>query len=327
MDNQLTDKQLLQRYLALKLLRENIHYSEPNKYNALDFMDDFPGNLRTSVGLFNDVPPSLAIISRDAEKRKEQIRSAIIKIKNAKESKSELGRQMLDNSLKMGLGSAPISFLLSSAIQLMGFRGVRTAGGKLRLPFAPLRATKNILRNPIARKDFLRSATNDAAIGALLGVGSGAAVPLLSRKSELSEEALNDAAKVMQERPYISSFPVADVLSVMKRDEFADKHPALDKAKNIALGGGIGGALGAAAGATAPWLQTPGILWSAIRNSGLTRGAAGTIKSEIGNIAKHQMPLNAKKTAVPMALAGAALGALTKSLKNNETKSTESNLA
>lgn len=327
MDSSLTDKQLLQRYIALKLLRENIHYTKPNTYNALDFMDDFPGNIRTSAGLFNDVPPSLAIISKDPEERKKQIRDAIIKIKSTKESKSELGRQMLDNSVKMGIGSAPVSFLLSSAIQLMGFRGIRGNRGKLRLPVAPIRTTKNILRSPIARKDFLRSAINDAAVGAFLGVGTGAAVPLLSRKSKLSDEALNDAAKVMEEHPYISSFPVADVLSVMKGDESADQNSSLNKAKNIGMGGGIGAGLGAFAGATAPWFQTPGILWSAVRDSGFSRGAVDTIKRDMTDIAKRQMPLNARRTAIPMALAGAVLGGLTKNLKNNETKSTDSNLA
>lgn len=327
MDSPLTDNQLLQRYIALKLLRENIHYTKPNTYNAVDFMDDFPGNMRTSVGLFNDVPPSLAIISRDPEERKKQIRDAIIKIKSTKESKSELGRQILDNSLKMGIGSAPISFLLSSAIQLMGFRGIRGNLGKLRLPFAPVRTTKNILRSPIARKEFLSNAVNDAAVGALLGIGTGAAVPLLSRKSKLPDEALNDAAKVIQEHPYVSSFPVADMLSVMKTNESDEKHPTVSRLQNTALGAGAGAALGAATGAVSPLLETPKVLWSALRNFGPRPIALHAIKSDMEDIVRYSIPRNVKRTAIPMAVAGAALGAITNKLKNNETKITESNLA
>jgi hypothetical protein len=317
------DNNLLKRYLALKLLRENIYFTQPNKYNAFDFLDDFPGKLKTTAGLFNEVPPALAIISQNPEIRKAQIREALHKIRNAKEAKSEVKSQVLHNMLTMGLGGIPMSVLLSSAIQLMGFRGMKGLGGKLRLPFDPARKIKSLLDNKkMERSTFLNNTMNDAATGLILGSAAGAAVPLLSNNAKLPDSVLEDAARAMQAQPYISSFPVSDVLSVVKQKKEKQDNELVHRLKNSVIGAGLGGAAGATAGALSPLTETPKALWSVFRGAGANHSVSNLIKKEFGGIAKG-VPKNMKRTAIPMAAIGGLLGSLTKGLRINENENTK----
>jgi hypothetical protein len=310
------DNSLLKRYLALKLLRENIYFTQPNKYNAADFMGDFPGRLKTVAGLFEDVPTSLAVISRNTETRKAQVRRAIEKIKNTKEAKSEIGKQMLSNSLSMGLGGIPASFLLSSAIRLMGFRGLRGPGGKLRLPFSPVKTTKRIFNNEHAhRKKFTHGVINDTATGAILGAASGTAVPFLAGKTKLPDAALEDAARVIEAQPYLSSFPVADLLSVTRRNNTEKNDFILSNLKNGLLGVGLGGALGGITGAAAPLVDAPRSLWSAF--SGKRGAPVNVIKKDFLNMLRNT-PKAIKRTALPMAAVGGVLGSITQGLGPHE---------
>ena len=67
----------LDKWISLKLLRENIFERNPRTYGWTDFAEELPGNTaKTIASQLNDVAPTLAIISRDPEIRRKQIDEA-----------------------------------------------------------------------------------------------------------------------------------------------------------------------------------------------------------------------------------------------------------
>ena len=253
----------LKEYVALKSLRENIYAQRPNTFNATDTLEDIPGQLRTVSPFFNDVIPSRAIISSDPVARKLQIRKALQRIKDTKTSKSELGRQMLHNTLTMGLGSLPIGFMLSAGINLMGFRSPRF-GGKWRAPMTPIKQVGKIISQPSARNRLLHTAANDAFVGAGIGAASGAGYPLLAYNTTLRDRDLYSAADLLQKHPYATSLPVADIMSILEQNNKAKDGKIIHKLKNVGTGAGIGAATGVVGA------YTPAILSSAFQLA--TRG-------------------------------------------------------
>jgi len=247
----------LDRMIALKALRENIYLSQPGKYSALDFMDDMPGRARTIAPFFNDVLPSRAIISSDADDRKEQIRVALERIKATRSSKSELGKQMLGNAASMGLTGLPVGFLLAAGIRLMGFRSPRitNATGKKvwRSPVAPVQTAKRLLKGKNRAAAFTRWAGREALIGGGIGAATGVAYPLITHGANLSDARLDEAAAILQKHPYLTSLPVQDMLS-----SIADKRVEKSQLSSRAGGAMTGGLLGAATGAVGAY--TPATL-------------------------------------------------------------------
>jgi hypothetical protein len=290
MESREQDSTYLQRLAALKLLRENMYYARPNTYNSLDFMDDLPGGARRVAPQFGEVLPSAAIISRDPEQRKAQIKEALKRIEATKESKSALGKQIVSNAVNMGLGSIPVGFLLSSAFNLMGFRWVKNRAGKWQSPVTPIRNTKRLFTRPHFRNRVAAQGVNDALIGAGMGAVSGAAYPILAHNSDISPKAMDEAAKIMQEQPYITSLPVADMISVIREERNKKHRGILNRVSNIGIGAGLGAGLGAI-GAMTPALAKAPIkaVASALAKKpiwpGVAKGIAQAAKTDVPNMA------------------------------------------
>ena len=303
------DSTTFQRYMALKLLRENMLFSKPTTYNATDFAEDIPGPFRSVGAQFNDVLPSLSIISKNDEERRGQIRAAIQKIKASKQSKSELGKQILHNAATMGLGSLPIGFALSSAFHLMGFRGMKSQGGHWRSPVTPIKNTGKLFSQPKFRKNLLQSTVHDSLIGAGMGAAAGTAYPLLAHNTHISDRALYDAAGIMQKHPYITSLPVSDMISVIEERKEQKRHTLMNRLKNVGIGAGVGVGIGAV-GAFAPAaIKAPFI--AALR--GLRHKPMGPpVRKLFSNAASNDM--------IPSALMMGAVGGTSGLFTNNIIK-------
>ena len=84
MPDDANNKAFLDRYLALRTLRDNVFYQKPLTYNSLDFADDIPGPARGASLWFSDLLPSIGTLSRDPEQRRTQIATALEKVKASK---------------------------------------------------------------------------------------------------------------------------------------------------------------------------------------------------------------------------------------------------
>lgn len=301
------DSTYLQRLAALKLIRENMFYANPAQYNSLNFLGDIPGAVRNVAPQFEEVLPSARIISSNPDVRKQQIRDAILRIKQSKQSKSELGKQILHNTATMGLGSIPIGFALSAALKMMGFRGLKSPTGKWRLPIDPVGQAKAFIKQPHFRNEVIHTGINDALIGAGIGAASGTVYPLLAHNTHISDKALYEAAKVMQEQPYITSMPVPEMLSVIKDRQAEKNNKILSKLRNIGLGAGIGAGIGAL-GAAVPALAKAPIMAarSAIARRPITQG--------IGKAVAESLKENVPGTAAFMGGMGGISGAFSNNI-------------
>lgn len=317
MDPKDTDSTYLQRVAALKLLRENMYYSKPGTYGSTDFIEDFPGKHRGSVGQFNDVIPSLAIINRDPDIRATQIKAALKRIQDTKQSKSALGKEILNNTVSLGIGSIPTSLIISTAINLMGFR--KPWAGKfslkgLRSPVTPIHQTKKLFtKDPTFRKEFGKSVAVDTAIGAGMMAGSGAVYPILAHNANISDKSMADAAKIMQDDPYITSLPVADMLAVIEEKKSEKNNKVMNRIKNVGIGAGAGALVGGIAAMTPALFKAPGM---AIANAVGRRPIAQGVKTMISNDAKTLGPA----TAGMMGAVGATTGAFTNNIVRDENE-------
>jgi len=300
----------LQRYLALKQLREYMFYANPEKYSYTDIAEDLPDNLKPIGHMLKNVLPSAAIIEQDPAKRKSQIDQAIQKIKSTTNSKEGLGKEMLHNAISMGKASLIPSALLGLALGRFGLRLPRP--GKW-LPFEARNIGRLFSKQKAigagARAALRKELMTNMASGAGFAALSGAAYPMFAAGSKLPEKSLEEARKIMERQPYLTSLPTSELLASIKEQSSNAPQTTGDKAKNVALGTGLGAGLGAA-GAIIPTL-------SSVALGVLTRGKLG-LKGSLASAPVRNKLLRSFLRDVKMnAGLGAVGGAVSGVLGNN----------
>ena len=251
------DTDYFERLAALKMLREYMFFAQPETYAYTDIAEDLPGSAKPIGSFFKNTLPSAAIISSNPALRKKQILDAIERIKQSKKSEKGLARDMTENALAMGKASLLPSILLSALpglVGLRGFRGVNKLGKKVwQLPFSAKPLTHLLGGGPargaaLYRKKFLKDTFSDAASNVGFSAVSGALYPLLANKMDVSDKALQEAQKIMEEQPYLTSLPTSELLSVIKQRQAENPGGVSDKLRNIGIGGGLGVAAGGIGG-------------------------------------------------------------------------------
>ena len=305
----------LERLAALRLLRENMYYSQPSRYAATDFADDLPGPLRAVAPSIGEIAPSMAIISKDPEERKSQIREAIKKIKQTGDASTGLGKEILHNVKSMGLGAIGPGFALATAFNLMGFRSpiAKLKSGKKvwQSPATPIENVKKLFNNSRYAKDIAKESGKEALTGAGIAAASAGAYPLFARAAKPSDKALAEAAQSIQNQPNLTSIPAAEFMSLMRKNETDDSSPIIKNLKAVGQGAGIGAGIGAA-GALAP--SALKLLAYAARNA-ITRRPLST---DMGNILKKELPRDLRLGSITGGALGAAAGPFTEKLPANE---------
>jgi hypothetical protein len=220
----------LQRFLALKALREYIYLHNPVTNSAADFIEDVP-KFRPYGMFFNDMAPSAAIIKSNPVERRKQIADAAQSVSHLHEDHN-LSRDMLRGSASMAAASIPTSVILGGATRLM----TRGKGG-----WPKYRGNKTFT-NPRMRGKLMTGIGDDVVNGAALGGTVGAAIPFLSHQVNPTPEALDEASKILQESPYLSSLPGADIVASQNynKDESKPYQAAKATVQNAALGAGVG---------------------------------------------------------------------------------------
>ena len=240
-----------ERLAALNLLRENLFYANPGKYSITDIAEDLPGSARSVAPVIKNVLPSAAIISQDPEERKQQIMEALRRIKRSGGAKSELGKEMLNNAISMGGGALTAGFLLSTAANLLGwrgFKGTNALGQKvLQNPFQLSRNLGRLSAKKNYARALLRRSGHDALTGAGIAASMGAAYPLFEHMYPSRDKALIEAANILQKQPYITSIPGSEMVSAIRDEPSGESSETLDRLKNIGAGAALGGVAGFAA--------------------------------------------------------------------------------
>lgn len=248
MSKEINNDSALDRYLALKALRENIYAQNPVRYNLLDFADDIPGAGR-GLGIWHtDVLPSLGVISKDPQIRKTQIAAAAAKVRDSRANLKSTGKQVLHNAASLGITALPVSAGISALLRLINPR-LPISGGKIRNPFTLSKNISKLRSSNSYRKQFLKETLNDAGKGGLYAAGIGAIPPLISSVAKPSDTAISSAEKILENHPYSTSMPGTDIVASLD----GDNH----KLKNILLGLGIGGSMGALGTFLPPALNIP----------------------------------------------------------------------
>lgn len=298
----------LQRLWAMKLLRENMFYADPTTYGLTDIAEDLPGDLKPVGHILSNVLPSAAIISNDPAKRRAQIDAAINKIKSTSKSDHDLHKEMLHNAISMGKGAIIPGAILSLALGKFGLRLPRK-GGKWRAPLevgnikkllgigAQSQVRKDKLMST-ARKMLANNTLHDTLMNSGLAAATGAVYPYLANKSQVSDKALDDARKIMEEHPYLTSLPASEVMSVLNKHKENQPTAGNQTLANVGIGAGVGAATGAA-GAMLPTAATALL-------SLLTLGKVGPK----GGITSPAFLRNATQGLKTNALMGGGLGVL-----------------
>lgn len=209
---------LVNRWLAAKALREALYVERPVTHAVTDIIEDLPGSFAKAVApSFNDVLPSLAIISRDPVKRKAQIAKAVAEVRHHSQSEEHPARKAIANALKMGLTTLPVALSFSGL-------GKRLNTGNFKF---------------LKDRHYWATALADAGVGATVAGAYGAAVPILAKARKFSDEDLAVAANLIDKHPYLTSLPAAEAVGL---------NPDKSYASAISTGAGIG-ALGGATGA------------------------------------------------------------------------------
>ncbi len=277
------DSTTLDRLAALKLLRENMFYAQPSRYALSDIAEDLPGAARAVAPLIKNVLPTAAIVSRDPEERKQQIREAIARIKASGKSDSALGKEILHNVKTMGVGSLAPGFLLASAVHLLGFRSpkIKFQAGKVRFrsPITPGKNIRRLFSDSGYAKHLLADSASEALVGAGMSAAAGVAYPLVGRLASPSDKALAEAGRIMQNQPYVTSTPSSEILSVLPGDESS---PAITRLKNTAMGTGLGAAAGLAGGFTPTVFKALGLgLRNAVTKRPLSSGIPEMLRANL----------------------------------------------
>lgn len=250
------DTSAFDRWMALKLLRENMLYSNPSTYAMTDIAEDLPGAAKPVGHVLKNVLPSMAIIPEDPEARRAQIDQAIARIKSSKSSKEELKKEMLHNALSMGKATVLPSLALAALTSLL----LRKPWGKLAVPGTVgkystalrsplhLEGVKKFFKDPRYRKALLgKSLLTDTMPFVGAAALSGAMTPALAYSSQVSDKALGEARKVMEEQPYITSLPASEMLSIIKQNK---GEPENSRLQNIGTGTALGAVTGGLGGLT-----------------------------------------------------------------------------
>jgi len=236
-----------ERLAALSLLRENLFYANPGKYSVSDVAEDLPGSARTLAPIVKNVLPSATIISSDPEERKKQIIEALKRIKSSGGAHSSLGKEILNNVTSMGGGALTAGFILSTAVRLLGWKGLSKMDATGKKVFQnPFQLSRNLGRLSTRKnyaKALLRRSGYDALTGAGLAAAAGTAYPLYEHYNPSKNEALIEAANIIQKQPYLTSIPGSEMVSALEADE-SDSTLAT-KLKNTGVGALLGGAAGA----------------------------------------------------------------------------------
>lgn len=270
MSNEINNVSPLERYVALKTIRDNVYYEKPTTYNSLDFLEDIPGPARGSALWFSDVLPTSAIFSKNPDLRKEQIARAIDKAKKTTLSSEDTVNQALRNAALLGVTGVPSAAAISTLFRILNPRSPFGKTG-LRSPVTPLRSFSNIKKYPGYRKKLIKEILQDSYKGGLLSAGTGALTPVLSGTTKPTDQAFEEAGKILHDRPVLTALPPVDLVAALQNPD--KKQPTL---KNILIGTGIGSLLGTAGSFISPTLNIPGRLFSGLRN----------LKSPVKDIAK-----------------------------------------
>lgn len=345
------DNSYANRLAAIKLIRENIYADKPKQFGWLDVAEDLPESARAVAPIFKEVLPSLGIISRDPKERAEQIQKAIERIKSTTKSDKPILSESLRSAGQSALGAAIPSTLISALIHSLGFRGLtkKLSNGKskFQIPLDPKTRMREIFASAGSEEKALKHILGEAGMSTTLAAMHGAAVPFAAHSYHVSDKSLEDARKIIQEQPYLTSVPSSELMGMMREDKNQDS-PAVKKLKDVAKGTGIGLAYGAKLG------LIPSILSAASKFSGNTLSNAGSkLYSKLGpgmlqNIAK-KIKLNSltpgqyfggvgdaftehlKRDVSNAALwgggAGAITGALTKQLPADDQEAQRTNKA
>jgi hypothetical protein len=306
-----------ERLAALNLLRENLFYANPGRYSASDVAEDLPGSARTLAPIVKNVLPSASIISSDPEERKKQIIEALKRIKRSGGAHSSLGKEILNNVTSMGGGALTAGFILSSAVRLLGWKGLTKLDATGKKVFQnPFQLGRNLDRLS-ARKNYanalLRRSGYDALTGAGLAAAAGTAYPLYEHYNPSKNQALIEAADIIQRQPYLTSIPGSEMVSALRADD--EDSALMTKLKNTGVGSLLGGAAGVFT-ATHPPIITA--LGRSIGNA--ARYAKGkpllTVTPRLINELGHELP---KALAWGAGIGGVA-GALTDRMPRDERK-------
>ena len=281
-----------ERLAALKLLREYMFLANPEKYSYADIAEDLPGAAKPIGHFLKNVLPTAAIVSDDPKERARQIQEAIDKIKlNRGAKKENVGREAMTNALSMAKASLLPGLILSAAPKLLGLRWIRGKKG-WQAPFSSTPIKRLLTGGPKAlggpaafRKHFIKNVAGDTASNLAWAAGAGAIYPYFANRSQVSDSALEEARKIMEEQPYMTSLPTSEILSIIKqkRDEAPDQ--GMGKAKNVAIGTGLGALTGALGGLT-PTI-TKGIwalltMGKGIPRGGIAKGLTRDLKMNAG---------------------------------------------
>jgi hypothetical protein len=312
------DKHTLQRLTALKLLRENIFSSNPSTYGFTDIAGDFPGAIKDFSGIFENVLPSQAIISKDPKIRKQQILEAVKKIKNLQQSQSNKKTNKLDLLKQMALqakdtavGSIVPSLALSGLINFLNFKKPwKYTGNKLKLvsPIDPVNKYKSFKNKKNRFKVFLRQTARDTFEGVRDAALISSFNPLISSKAEMSPEAINEAANILYNNPQITSLPAAEILSAL---------PEI-KTYNSKFKGPLEGlAVGTAHGALSPM---PMALMSSAIHLATKKPSLSNISNTFNNHLIKRLKKTIPLTSLVGGITGLASGMITNKFnkKNNE---------
>jgi hypothetical protein len=127
---------------------------------------------------------------------------------------------------------------------------------------------------------------------------------------------LSDAEKIMEEQPYLTSLPTAELLSVIKEKRDNQMDGNLNRMKNMLLGTGLGAAT-MAAGAVTPGLVHAGL--GGAKNL-YNRMAGNAIKPIFTPNVVKRMRNDAVSGAMLGGVMGGVTGAFTKNLIDDENK-------
>lgn len=283
MSNEVNNVSPLERYVALKTVRDNTYYEKPTTYNSLDFLEDIPGPARGSALWFSDVLPTAAIFSKDRNLRKEQIDRAINKAKETTISSEDTANQALRNAAVLGVTGVPSAAAISTLFRVLNPRSPFGKNG-LRSPFTATRSINNIKKYPSYRKKLIKEILQDSYKGGLLSAATGALTPILSGTTKPSDQAFEEARKILYDKPGLTALPPVDIVAALQ-----DPNKKPSTLKNILIGAGVGGLLGTAGAFIPPTLNIPGRLFSGLRN---LKSPVKNISKDYSQAAKQNLLLN-----------------------------------
>ena len=244
------DDSLLKRYLALKAIRDNVLYTKPLTDTVGGLVEDVPGPLRALGAPLADASSSRLVISQNPEIRRQQIATAVDKVRDAAGSNTEMKNQMLGNAARMATVSAPVGLVAGGLLKLIG-RG-KGIGSRLSLLKAPteILASGKLNRAGAYKKVLLNAASEGALESGALGAVGGAMGGLNAGTAKPGEGDIAAASKILQDHPYTSALPGGEISSVL--NSYGD---GISPGTGAAIGAGLGAGAGTAATFLPPTLK------------------------------------------------------------------------